>query len=300
MGKSTKAEMANRLREVTKLLLAGAEFAEIRQFASERQWGITDRSIRRYMEAAYKRMADASRRDEKQLLGRHLMQRRALYARCLKQGDHRTALAVLKDEADLQGVYPPTKIAHSSGNGQENRSGPVLPRKERLVRLLAAQKKNDHTELRLLEHATEYRYYRFPDTQFPMMLLQVLAMQYVNEQLERATAVLLSLWNTAAFGDEDGDWDLMGMTNAYMFRIGMEGWLLFCERFGVDSDDLVQGNYKGMMLETCSQNICNIAPSAEELKAYLAEKGEAKERDFVTAEDQCKSWRRMIGQMLDR
>jgi hypothetical protein len=52
MGKATKAEAMNRLREVTKLLLAGAEFAEIRQFAAERQWGITDRSIRRYMEGA--------------------------------------------------------------------------------------------------------------------------------------------------------------------------------------------------------------------------------------------------------
>lgn len=106
MGKSTKAETANRLRDVAKLMVAGAEFAEIRQFASERQWGISDRSIRRYMEKAYKRMAEASKRDSKQLLGRHLMQRRALYARCLKQGDHRTALSVLKDEADLQGVYP--------------------------------------------------------------------------------------------------------------------------------------------------------------------------------------------------
>lgn len=65
------------------------------------------------MEIAYKNMVEASRRDRKQLLGRHLMQRRALYARCLKQGDHRTALNVLKDEADLQGLYPPTKIAVS-------------------------------------------------------------------------------------------------------------------------------------------------------------------------------------------
>ena len=298
MGKSTKAEMAARLREVTKLLLAGAEFAEIRQFASERQWDVSDRSIRRYMEKAYKRMADASRRDERQLLGRHLMQRRALYARCLKQGDHRTALAVLKDEADLQGVYPPTKIAHSSGNGQENRPVAVLSRKERLVRTLAAEQKKDRTELRLLEQTNEIRHYRFTDLHLPKLLLNTMTMEHVIEQLEHATAVLLSLWNTAAFGDEDGDWDFLGMTNAFYFRIGVEGWRLFCESLGVDADYLMQGNYGGDMLETCGENICRIAPSADELKAYLVERGNP-DPHLPTADGMFKAWRRMIADMLD-
>src|SRR6185437_6820350 len=154
MGKATKAEAMNRLQEVTKLLLAGAEFGEIRQFAAERQWDVSDRSVRRYMEVAYKRMADAAKRDSKQLLGRHLMQRRALYARCLKQGDHRTALNVLKDEAALQGIYPPTKIAPTTPDGQHPYPGlrqPALNWRERLVRTVIAESKGDKTELRLLE-----------------------------------------------------------------------------------------------------------------------------------------------------
>lgn len=301
MGKSTKAEMAARLREVTKLLLAGAEFAEIRQFASERQWDVSDRSIRRYMEAAYKRMADASRRDERQLLGRHLMQRRALYGRCLKQGDHRTALAVLKDEADLQGVYPPTKVAPATPDGQQpypGPQGPVLTRRERLVRLLKAEKSGDRTELRLLQQTTQYRRYRFTDVQLPQMMLNVMAMQHVNEQLEHATSVLLALWNTAAFGDEHGDWNFIGMSSAFFFRTGTEGWRMFGEWLGVDVDYLVKENYKGTMLETCTENICNIAPSPDEIKALLAEHG-LPEPQLPTAESVHKSWRRMIAQMWE-
>lgn len=298
MGKPTKAETANRLRDVAKLMVAGAEFAEIRQFASERQWGVTDRSIRRYMEKAYKRMAEASKRDSKQLLGRHLMQRRALYARCLKQGDHRTALNVLKDEANLQGVYPPTKIDHSSGNGQESRPVPVLPRKVRLARTLAAEQKKDRTELQLLEQANEIRHYRFTDLHLPKLLLNTMTMEHVIEQLEHATAVLLCLWNTAAFGDEDGDWDFLGMTSAFHFRIGVEGWRLFCESLGVDADYLLQGNYGGQMLEECSENICRISPSADELKAYLVERG-IPEPHLPTPDGIFKAWRRMIADMLD-
>jgi hypothetical protein len=34
-------------------------------------------------------------------------------------GDFRTALAVLQDEAKLEGLYPPTKIAPTTPDGQD-------------------------------------------------------------------------------------------------------------------------------------------------------------------------------------
>jgi hypothetical protein len=40
------------------------------------------------------------------VVARHLAQRQALYARALNAADHRTALAVLADEAKLRGLYP--------------------------------------------------------------------------------------------------------------------------------------------------------------------------------------------------
>src|SRR5262245_48368076 len=45
------------------------------------------------------------------------MQRRALYARCLKANDLRAASGVLRDEAELHGLYPATKIAPTTPDG---------------------------------------------------------------------------------------------------------------------------------------------------------------------------------------
>jgi hypothetical protein len=104
MSRSDKATVIQRVNDVLRLLLAGAEFAEIRQFASAHGWNVTDRQIRRYQEAAYRRVAKIAQRDQVQSLGRHLMQRRALYARAVKNNDLRTALQILRDEAALQGL----------------------------------------------------------------------------------------------------------------------------------------------------------------------------------------------------
>src|SRR3990172_1628008 len=111
VAKADKTTVNRRIQDVVRLLLAGAEFAEIRQYASDQDWKVSDRQVRRYMEAAYRRVARVTKRNSTELLGRHLMQRRALYARALKGNDLRTALQVLRDEASLQGLYPPTKIA---------------------------------------------------------------------------------------------------------------------------------------------------------------------------------------------
>src|SRR5688572_27575863 len=90
--RSNKANFQRRVQEVLRLLLAGAEHHEILQYAQERGWNVTHRQVYRYQEEAYKELAQVTERDKTQLLGRHLMQRRALYARCLKGGDHRTAI----------------------------------------------------------------------------------------------------------------------------------------------------------------------------------------------------------------
>src|SRR5262249_44670511 len=107
--KSSKATVKRRTHEVMQLILAGAELPEIRQYTSEREWRVSERQIYRYIEVAYDQIAKILEREQPQLLARHLMQRRALYARSLKASDHRTALQVLRDEAELQGLYPPSK-----------------------------------------------------------------------------------------------------------------------------------------------------------------------------------------------
>ena len=101
-----------------RLLISGAGYPEIRQYSTDQGWKLSERQIRRYIEAANRKFAEAVDRNRDQLLGRHLMQRRALYARALKNGDIKTALLVLQDEASLMGLYAPVKIAPTTPDGE--------------------------------------------------------------------------------------------------------------------------------------------------------------------------------------
>jgi hypothetical protein len=103
--KATKAEVAKRVEEILQIRLSGAEFADIRQYAAENGWNVSDRQLRRYIQDSDALMAEGFERDRDKLFVRHVAQRRALFARTMQIGDYRTALAVAKDEADLQGLY---------------------------------------------------------------------------------------------------------------------------------------------------------------------------------------------------
>jgi hypothetical protein len=116
MSRSDKATLIQRVQDVLRLILSGAEFAAIRQFASANGWNVTDRQVRRYQEAAFRGVAKIARRDRVQLLGRHIMQRLALYARALKNNDLRTALLILRDEAELEGLYPSANGARAAAH----------------------------------------------------------------------------------------------------------------------------------------------------------------------------------------
>jgi hypothetical protein len=109
MAKSTKAEVARRVDAVLEIRLAGAVFADIRRYASENQWDVTDRQLERYIAASDKLMAKDFERGRKRRLIRHIAQRRTLYARAFADGDWRTALAVVRDEAELEALYPDPK-----------------------------------------------------------------------------------------------------------------------------------------------------------------------------------------------
>jgi hypothetical protein len=117
MPKANRAILKRRVHEVMQLILAGAEYHEVRQCASERDWGVSERQTRRYIAAAYRRIAEVMDRERDEIYARHLMQRRALYPRCLKANDLRAALGVLRDEAQLHGLYPATKIAPTTPDG---------------------------------------------------------------------------------------------------------------------------------------------------------------------------------------
>ena len=123
--KSSKAEVAKRVNEVFKLRLGGAEFLDIREYADapEQSWNISDTQLRRYISKADELCKERFDAKADYLLSRHLLQRRQLYAHAMGAGDYRTALAVLKDEAELEGLYPADKVALTDPTGTKEFSG---------------------------------------------------------------------------------------------------------------------------------------------------------------------------------
>lgn len=242
-----------------------------------------------------------SQRDSKQLLGRHLMQRRALYARALKSNDHRTALQVLRDEAELQGLYPPTKVAPTTPDGRHPYPGPDSPplsRRERLVQLIAAEANNDRKQLRLLEFASPRCALRIPDTMLPLQMLHVMTLIHVSEQLEQTATVTNGLLSATLDAAHVDSWELTAVFGAYHFRVGRVGWEKFTESIGVDGDYLVRSNYRGRMLQIYGDDICERAPYEDQIRAELAKSGRSA-KTLITADSAAKSWRKVLAQILD-
>jgi hypothetical protein len=126
--KSSKAEVLQRVEKVFELRLGGAEYADIVQYASapEQAWGVSGRQIWNYIAAADRRIKQRFDARAEHLLARHLLQRRTLYAHAMGAGDFRTALAVLQDEAKLEGLYPATRQELTGKDGGPLQWAPAL------------------------------------------------------------------------------------------------------------------------------------------------------------------------------
>lgn len=107
MAKATKAEVMQRVEAVLRIRLDGAQFHDIRDYASapEQNWGVSDSQLKRYVQASDKLLAERQEWNRGRHLARHLAQRQTLYARAVNAADFRTALAVLRDEAELLTLY---------------------------------------------------------------------------------------------------------------------------------------------------------------------------------------------------
>lgn len=302
MAKSDRATIERRLQEILRILIAGGEFEDIRNYAAERGWNLSERQLRRYSERVYEGLAEVTKRDQKQLLGRHLMQRRALFARAMKNGDLRTALHVLRDEAELEGLYPPTKIAPTTPDGLLPYPGPAgapLSREERFVRLMSAEFREDKTEIRLIETTTPQRLYKMPDTQMPRQMLNIQSLIYVADQLDHASYVFMAMWQLAMESEElsQAEYDFIGSVHAYRFKIERDGWGQYTSSLGVDSQKLIAENHFGTMLEMFGDQIYDLAPSEEAMRTMLTEVGSPIE-ELPTAAGIARQWRKMLDQVL--
>lgn len=103
--KATNAVVLQRVEEVLAIRLDGAQLHDIRRYASENGWGVSDRQLERYIEKADQVLVERRHKRWNRMKALHLARREALYARALQAADLRTALAVLQDMAKLQDLY---------------------------------------------------------------------------------------------------------------------------------------------------------------------------------------------------
>ena len=108
-AKSDALEVAKRVEEVLRIRLDGAQFHDLREYAVEKEWGVSDTQLRRYQQRADELLIARHEDDRPALIARHAAQRAMLFARSVNAADYRTALSVLADEARLRGLYPADK-----------------------------------------------------------------------------------------------------------------------------------------------------------------------------------------------
>lgn len=293
--KSDKATIVRRVNEVLRVVLVGGDFDEIRQYAKAQGWGVSDRQLRRYQERAHQKFAQHTQRDQKQLLGRHLMQRRALYARALKTNDIRTALHVLRDEASLQGLYEFAKVEEVSGTSPKS----SIPRRQRFKRLLSARMKNDHQQVRLIEESSPTLSYAMPDTYMAEMMLHSMAVMHAAEQLDRASMALLAIWRMSLNDEQYEFWDETATLQAWSFSVERDGWKLFAEELDNDPEWLIAANHRGLFLEFFSDQLNSLAPDRAEVEAFLVRKGRSTEH-LVTPQCVARRWRKLLETPLEQ
>jgi hypothetical protein len=313
VAKAEKTTVEKRVQDVARLICVGADFPDIQRFAEAHHWNISERQLRRYTEKAHEQFRKLTEQDRQQLLGRHLAQRKSIFAQAMKSGDHRTALQALKDEATLEGFYSPQEMERQvRGERMRQYLAPSREtnetRRSRTVRLLMAQAKHDNKEEKLVGEETPRVLYEVPDTTFPLQMLHTMALIYANEQLEYAGLVanargMVLQSSEATEGEHALFWLKVILIYSYMFKVGREGWELFCNQIEIDGELLVGENYQGVLLEMLGDNVVGLAPSAEEVRKVVFEEvdgecreesAEAANRTVITAESKAKAWRMMF------
>jgi len=116
-AKSSAIEYQKRVETVRRLILSGMDSAPIVQNVTE-MWGVTERQARKYMMVARQKNQAYHDFIEAEMFAEHIAIRRDIRRRAQAAGDMKAELAAARDEAQLIGLYAPTKIAPTTPDGQ--------------------------------------------------------------------------------------------------------------------------------------------------------------------------------------
>lgn len=117
-GKADNVTIAQRITEVLRIRLEGAQFHDIVQYAAEKGWAVGDRQLLTYSQRADELLIEQQEKSRKKIFAWHLAKRAALFARAVNAADYRTALAILTDDAKLRRMYPADRLEVKSKTEQ--------------------------------------------------------------------------------------------------------------------------------------------------------------------------------------
>lgn len=119
--RATDALVASRIDEVYEMILRGGRTRDVREFAAKK-WldspPVSDRQIDRYIKAARDLLYQDHGIKRRQLRARQQTRYELLYGLSIESGDWPGALAVLREAARLQGLYPAIRNEHTGKNGK--------------------------------------------------------------------------------------------------------------------------------------------------------------------------------------
>ncbi len=120
--KPTRAEKSARIREVQGQILDGTPDPEIWDYLCS-EHGLCVRSAQRYTREAWASLKVEIEADRDKLLASHLAMRRTVFLRAMRENTLKVAVMVLKDEAQLLGLYPTDRHTIIKGEQMEGAAG---------------------------------------------------------------------------------------------------------------------------------------------------------------------------------
>lgn len=95
----------DRVKEVLRIRIDGAQFHDVIDYAAEKAWNATEAECAALIRAADNLLVRRQDRSRKRITARHIAQREALYARALNGADYGTCVRILGEIGKLQGLY---------------------------------------------------------------------------------------------------------------------------------------------------------------------------------------------------
>lgn len=108
MPKTTRALRIDRTEKILNLLLLGFTRREITGYAAKEEWGISQRSIDRLIQAATAKIEEAANTKTEREIGLSILRTEDLYKRNIAIQDYKAALATLKERNELLGLKKQT------------------------------------------------------------------------------------------------------------------------------------------------------------------------------------------------